>query len=202
MAGTGTMLERIAQRSARVAVLGQGYVGLVVSMRASEAGFEVIGFEIDQARATALTTDRSFVEDVNDEVLAAALDRGYVATSDASQLASFDIAVISVPNPLHERLPDLSNIGHAAKLVAPHLSPGAWCIGVHQLTGLRPNRVMARARTPSRCSTTSTLGASSPASAAALMNSLSLCSTPCQRSSGENFRKTGPAQPPISDREW
>jgi len=122
---TTPLLDRLASRDARVAILGQGYVGLVVSMRASEAGFEVVGYEPDTARVAALQAGRSYVEDVADEVLQAALDRGYHPTDDPGALAGFDVAVISVPTPLHEGLPDLSFIAAAGREVGDHLTPGS-----------------------------------------------------------------------------
>ena len=122
------LFERVDDRSAKVAVLGQGYVGLVVSMRASEAGFPVVGLEADEQRAASLQQGRSYIEDVPDEVLQAALDRGYQPTSDPSDLAGFDVAVISVPTPLHEGLPDLSYIRSAGAMVAEHLTPGSLVI--------------------------------------------------------------------------
>ena len=122
----GEMLsERLGRRDARVAVLGQGYVGLVVAMRASEAGFEVVGYEPDPGRVAALREGRSFVEDVSDGVLRAALDRGYRPTDDPGDLAGFHVAVISVPTPLHEGLPDLSFIEAAGRMVGDHLTAGA-----------------------------------------------------------------------------
>ncbi len=122
------MLERIADRSARIVVVGQGYVGLVVAMRASEAGFEVVGLEADEGRAASLADGRSYIEDISDEVLQAALDRGYRPTSDPADLGGFDVAVISVPTPLQEGLPDLTFIEEAATTLAPHVRPGTLTI--------------------------------------------------------------------------
>lgn len=122
------LVRRLEDRSARVAVLGQGYVGLLVAMRASEAGFPVVGLEVDPDRAVALAAGRSYVEDVPDEVLRAALDRGYVATDDPAELADFDVAVITVPTPLTEGQPDVSHMEGAADMVAAHLRPGSLVI--------------------------------------------------------------------------
>jgi UDP-N-acetyl-D-glucosamine dehydrogenase len=121
----GELIERLERRTARVAVLGQGYVGLVVAMRASEAGFDVVGLEPDEDRAKALADGRSYIEDVPDEVLQAALQRGYRPSSDPSELADYDVAVISVPTPLLEGLPDLSFIRSAGRMAGDHLKPGA-----------------------------------------------------------------------------
>lgn len=123
-----TLLNRIADRSAKVAIVGQGYVGLVVAMRASEAGFPVVGFEVDERRAKRLENADSYIEDVPDEVLRAALDRGYLPTSDASAVGGFDVAVITVPTPLREGNPDLSFIESAGAMVADYLTPGACVI--------------------------------------------------------------------------
>ncbi len=119
------LLRKLEERTARVAVLGQGYVGLVVAMRASEAGFDVVGLEPDEPRAESLAAGRSYIEDVPDEVLQAALDRGYHPTADPAALQGYDVAVISVPTPLHEGLPDLTYIEEAGAMAAGHLTAGA-----------------------------------------------------------------------------
>jgi nucleotide sugar dehydrogenase len=122
------LLERLDSREARIAILGQGYVGLVVAMRASEAGFSVVGYEPDRRRYEALCEARSYVVDVPDEVLRAALDRGYRPSCDPNDLEGFDVAVISVPTPLHEGLPDLSFVTSAAEVAGDALRPGALVI--------------------------------------------------------------------------
>jgi UDP-N-acetyl-D-glucosamine dehydrogenase len=119
------LLQRLEDRTARVAVVGQGYVGLVVAMRASEAGFGVLGLEVDEERAKRLAGGESYIEDVPDEVLRAALDRGYRASADPDDLDGFDVAVISVPTPLHDGTPDLSFIESAGALVGRYLQAGA-----------------------------------------------------------------------------
>jgi UDP-N-acetyl-D-glucosamine dehydrogenase len=122
------LLARLRARSAHVAVLGQGYVGLVVAMRACEAGFQVTGLETDTARAEQLRAGRSYIEDEPDEVILAALERGYRPTSDPGDLSGFDVAVISVPTPLREGVPDLSYIESAGRHAAASLTPGALVI--------------------------------------------------------------------------
>ena len=119
------LIARLDERSARVVVMGQGYVGLVVAMAAVEAGFGVVGFEPDAGRAARLAAGDSYIEDVADDRLAAALSDGYRPTTDPADLAGFDVAVISVPTPLRDRLPDLSFIEAASQQLATHLSPGA-----------------------------------------------------------------------------
>lgn len=122
------ILQRIADRSAKVAVFGQGYVGLVVAMRASEAGFDVVGFEPNATKATALADGRSHIEDIDDDTLRAALDRGYLPTDDPARIEGVDIAVISVPTPLEDRIPDLSFIESASETLAPYVRKGTLVI--------------------------------------------------------------------------
>ncbi|HET7487593.1 MAG TPA: nucleotide sugar dehydrogenase [Acidimicrobiales bacterium] len=113
----------------RLVVVGQGYVGLPLAMRAVDAGFDVVGFEVDERRAKRLAAGESYVEDVRAAEVAAALATGrYLPTSSEDALAGFDVAVISVPTPLSEGAPDLSHIEEAAAALAPHLRRGATVI--------------------------------------------------------------------------
>ncbi|MEZ5321571.1 MAG: hypothetical protein R2698_05775 [Microthrixaceae bacterium] len=106
--------------SQRVVVVGQGYVGLPVAIRAAEVGYDVVGFDLDDTKVRGLAEGRSHVEDITDDRLRAAIDSGrYRATTDPADLAGFDVAVISVPTPMAEGAPDLSYIESASQLVAP-----------------------------------------------------------------------------------
>jgi UDP-N-acetyl-D-glucosamine dehydrogenase len=110
----------------RVVVLGQGYVGLPLSMKAVVAGHDVIGIDASTERAKRLAAGDSFVEDVPGVVLDAALRTGrYSVTDDALACEGFDVAVVTVPTPLHEGAPDLSYIESAARMLAPYVRPGS-----------------------------------------------------------------------------
>ena len=110
----------------RVVVVGQGYVGLPLAMRAVEVGHDVVGYEVDPVRVKRLAAGESYVEDVPGPVVAAALASGrYLATADPEDLAGFDVAVITVPTPLREGVPDLSHIEVSAQTLGPRLRPGA-----------------------------------------------------------------------------
>jgi UDP-N-acetyl-D-glucosamine dehydrogenase len=112
--------------SRKLVVIGQGYVGLPLAMRAVEVGYDVIGLEADKSRVDHLATGSSYVEDVPSEVLQAALDCGrYTPTLDYGDAEAFDVAVITVPTPLHEGNPDLSYIEEAGRALAPFLRRGA-----------------------------------------------------------------------------
>ena len=119
------LAARLDQRQARVVVMGQGHVGLPVAMRSSAVGFAVVGFDTDAERVAALRAGTSYITDVVDDELAGALEQGYRPTNDPADLEAFDVAVITVPTPLREGMPDLSHVEQAAGLVADVLRPGA-----------------------------------------------------------------------------
>jgi UDP-N-acetyl-D-glucosamine dehydrogenase len=110
----------------RVAICGQGYVGLPLAVRAAFAGHRVVGYEVDDERVKRLTAGESYVEDVPSEQLLEVIARGaYRASAEARSLAGFDIAVITVPTPLRDGVPDLSYIESSAQALARFLRPGA-----------------------------------------------------------------------------
>ena len=110
----------------KVVIIGQGYVGLPVSMRAVEVGFDVVGLDIDKRRVDELVSGCSYVGDVPDERLAAMLATGrFLPTTSYEYASGFAYAIITVPTPLRETLPDLSFIEDAAQDLAPHLTTGA-----------------------------------------------------------------------------
>jgi UDP-N-acetyl-D-mannosaminuronic acid dehydrogenase/UDP-N-acetyl-D-glucosamine dehydrogenase len=109
----------------KLLVIGQGYVGLPIAMRAVAVGHDVVGFDIDLERVKRLNTGESYVDDVPSADLAAALDTGrYLATNDWAACGEFDVAVISVPTPLRDGAPDLSYIERAMNELAQVLTPG------------------------------------------------------------------------------
>ncbi|GGY20268.1 nucleotide sugar dehydrogenase [Streptomyces djakartensis] len=109
-----------------ICVLGQGYVGLPLAMRAAEAGHTVTGYEPDRTRCEALASGVSYVEDIDSGRLQSALASGaYTASSDPQDLKGFDVAVITVPTPLTDRAPDLSCVRAAGRALAEWLEPGA-----------------------------------------------------------------------------
>jgi UDP-N-acetyl-D-glucosamine dehydrogenase len=109
-----------------VVVVGLGYVGLPLAMRAAEVGHQVVGYDADVNRVRLLEAGESYVEDVADEQLARALAAGtFRPCADARACAGFEVAVIAVPTPLREGLPDLSYLEAAARTLSRYLRPGA-----------------------------------------------------------------------------
>ena len=109
-----------------VVVVGLGYVGLPLAMRAAEVGHQVVGYDVDEARVKLLAAGESYIEDVPAAELQQALDGGtFLPSTDARACAGFDIAVVAVPTPLRDGLPDLTYIEDAARTLARYLRPGA-----------------------------------------------------------------------------
>jgi UDP-N-acetyl-D-glucosamine dehydrogenase len=112
-----------------VVVAGLGYVGLPLAMRATAAGHRVIGYDTDPGRVKLLAAGESYVEDISSAELQDALQSGqFMPSSDEAACAGFDVAVITVPTPLREGLPDLSYIEAASRMLARFLRPGATVI--------------------------------------------------------------------------
>lgn len=122
-------MTQSAASTTRVVVIGQGYVGLPLAVRAAEQGYDVVGYDLDRQRIEQLAAGRSFIEDIPDERVQALLAAGtFHPSADPADLAGFDIAVISVPTPLRDGMPDLSYIEASARELSGHLRPGACVI--------------------------------------------------------------------------
>ena len=110
----------------KVVIIGQGYVGLPLAMRCVDAGFQVVGYDTDEAKINSLKASVSPIDDVNNEQIAGALSVGrYLPTSTQNDLEDFDIAVITVPTPLRDDRPDTSFIELAGSTIAKHLRSGS-----------------------------------------------------------------------------
>ena len=112
-----------------VVVAGLGYVGLPLAIRAVAAGHQVTGYDVDLNRVKRLEAGESYVEDVPAGELAAALGTGrFRPSAHADACAGFDVALITVPTPLRDGLPDLSCLEAASRTLACYLRPGATVI--------------------------------------------------------------------------
>jgi len=112
-----------------VVVVGLGYVGLPLAIRAAEVGHRVVGYDTDSVRVKALDAGESYIEDVPASRLAAMVDSGaFRPSAEPRACAGFDVAVITVPTPLRDGLPDLTHIEAAARMLARFLRPGATVI--------------------------------------------------------------------------
>ena len=114
---------------AAIVVAGLGHVGLPLAIRAVSVGHEVVGYDTDAVRVKRLEAGESYVEDVSSCELATALNSGrFRLSSNADDCTGFDVAVIAVPTPLRDGLPDLAYIEAASRALALYLSPGSTVI--------------------------------------------------------------------------
>jgi UDP-N-acetyl-D-glucosamine dehydrogenase len=118
--------EKIHRRTARVAVLGLGYVGLPLASIFAEAGFTVMGIDPEKEKVEAIQRGESYILDVPTEQVARLVESGRLkATTDFSALALCDAVSVCVPTPLRKtRDPDLSYILSATRDLARYLHPG------------------------------------------------------------------------------
>lgn len=103
----------------RVAIIGQGYVGLTIAVGAAGAGHTVIGFDVNDSLVNQLNTGKSHIEGISDSQLAGFISSGlFTSSTDPSVLEGSDVIVIAVPTPLDsDRNPDLSFVYAAAELI-------------------------------------------------------------------------------------
>lgn len=120
------LLRRIEERSASVAVVGQGYVGLSVAAAAATAGFTTAGVDLDTERVAALSAGRQVVAGVDFATFATAMATGRLRFESCfDAVAGADVVLICVPTPLVEHRPDLTAVERAAAAVGEHITPGA-----------------------------------------------------------------------------
>ena len=123
MSSRSVLQEKIATRTARVGVLGLGYVGLPLCVEFARAGFTVVGLDVVKDKVANLNSGRSHVEDIPSSALAAIIaEKRFHATTDFSEIATLDAAIICVPTPLRKtKDPDISYVVSAVKAVAKHV---------------------------------------------------------------------------------
>lgn len=118
--------QKLDDHSAKVVVLGLGYVGLPLAAVLAEAGFKVTGVDPDQEKISLLNQGISYIDDVDKEVIRNLTSKGNLsATSDFSVVAEADAVSICVPTPLRKtRDPDMSYIVEVSESIAPYIHPG------------------------------------------------------------------------------
>lgn len=118
--------ERISKKTARVGVVGLGYVGLPLAVEFARAGFEVVGLDVQQSKVDQFNSGRSYVKDVKDHVFKPLVESGKLrATTDFSAIAELDTVDICVPTPLRKtKDPDMSYVVSARDAIAEYLHPG------------------------------------------------------------------------------
>ena len=118
--------SRIDDRSARIVIVGLGYVGLPLALEFARAGFRVDGYDVNERAVRGLNEGRSHIQDVSDAELKRELARGtFRASTDEAVMATADAVLIAVPTPLVKtRDPDMRYVLAAVDAVARHCHPG------------------------------------------------------------------------------
>ncbi len=120
------LIERFKQGEATIGVVGLGYVGLPLAVVLGEAGYQVMGLDVDPAKIDLLRDGKSYIEDIGDEVLSRLVDDGRLKfTTEYADLAEVDGVSICVPTPLRKTGdPDLSYIISVSKALREVLHAG------------------------------------------------------------------------------
>jgi UDP-N-acetyl-D-glucosamine dehydrogenase len=119
------VLAKIDSRTAKIGVIGLGYVGLPLVLLFSDQNFAITGFDIDTRKVETLTKGGSYIVRIEPKQIQSACERGFNPTSDFSRIAEMDAVIICVPTPLDEfRQPDMSYIVKTAESVAPYVHAG------------------------------------------------------------------------------
>ncbi len=120
------IINKIESKSAKIGIIGLGYVGLPLGLEFSKKEFNVLGFDLDKKKVDALTAGKSYIKHIPSDVIKSNVESGYFkATTDFSRLPEMDAVLICVPTPLDEhREPDMSYVVSTAEVIAKYLRPG------------------------------------------------------------------------------
>ena len=125
-AAADKLQQRITKKTARVGVLGLGYVGLPLAVEFAQAGFEVVGIDVQQSKVDQFNSGHSYIKDVTDNTFRPLIESGKLrATTDFSVIRDLDTIDICVPTPLRKtKDPDMSFVISATEAIAKHIHPG------------------------------------------------------------------------------
>jgi UDP-N-acetyl-D-glucosamine dehydrogenase len=119
------LIQTVENRTAKVGVVGLGYVGLPLAMLFARAGFPVTGFDVDRSKVNKLNAGSSYIQRILPEEIAQLRETGFSASSEYADITSMQAIIICVPTPLDEHQgPDLRYIEDTARSLSPHLRAG------------------------------------------------------------------------------
>ena len=119
------LTARLSERTALIGIIGLGYVGLPLTLRYAEAGFRVLGIDIDGSKVERLNRGESYINHIPAADIAHARSQGFEATTDFTRAGEPDALIICVPTPLNPyREPDLSFVLDTTDALLPFLRPG------------------------------------------------------------------------------
>jgi len=117
--------QRLDDKSARIGVIGLGYVGLPLALLFSRRGLATVGLDVDPAKVDSLRRGQSYIHHIPAELIRDQVDKKHLsAATDFSELESLDACIVCVPTPLNQyREPDLSYVSQTAESISVHLRP-------------------------------------------------------------------------------
>jgi len=115
--------SRITKKTAKIALIGLGYVGLPLAVSFAQKGFKVLGIDTNKDRVDRIRDLKSYIADISNREISQVINQGYFSvTTDFSLLSQMDVIIICVPTPLKRKYtPDVSYILSAIKSVAKYL---------------------------------------------------------------------------------
>lgn len=119
------LLKKLNDKTALIGIVGLGYVGLPLMLRYIEAGYKVIGFDIDERKVKSLSRGESYIEHIPGPAIKNSVEQGFEPTIDFSRAGEVDALILCVPTPLNKyREPDLSYVLDTTDSLVPFLRPG------------------------------------------------------------------------------
>ncbi len=120
------LLNKIKDKSAKIGIVGLGYVGLPLGLEYALKGFDVLGFDIDERKIPMLEKGKTYIKHISEVKIKKAVDSGkFKATSDFARLPEVDAIIIAVPTPLNDhREPDMSYVENTANTISKYLRKG------------------------------------------------------------------------------
>ena len=119
------LIQKLQNKTAVIGILGLGYVGLPLSIRYGEAGFKVLGFDIDPNKTEKINAGKSYIEHIPSAKIAEANKQGFEATRDFTRASEVDALILCLPTPLNKyREPDLSFVTDTTDMVLSYLRKG------------------------------------------------------------------------------
>ena len=120
-----TTIQKFADKSAKIGIVGLGYVGLPLMLRYVDIGYQVLGFDIDTRKVDMLNEGKSYIEHISGEKIAAARANLFEATTDFTRIGEVEAVILCVPTPLNKyREPDMSYVINTTDAVKPYLRAG------------------------------------------------------------------------------
>ena len=142
------LLTEIKNKTAKIGIIGLGYVGLPLLLRYADVGCDVLGYDIDESKINDIRAKKSYIAHFPDEAIAIAMQGKVDVTIDFSRISDCDALIICVPTPLNKfREPDLSFVTSTLDEMQPFLREGQVVsleaqLGLEQQKKLLPQRFL------------------------------------------------------------